>query len=63
MLIKSLQSGLATVSNVEEVRMIHRYCSKNWQKNFRHIQRGDNKVADCLAKAVEGDLDHIIKYD
>ncbi|MBA0751609.1 hypothetical protein Gogos_000522 [Gossypium gossypioides] len=29
MLIKSLQSGLAAISNVKEIRMIHRYCSKN----------------------------------
>ncbi|MBA0567487.1 hypothetical protein Golob_012221 [Gossypium lobatum] len=29
-------------------------------KNFRHIQRGNNKVADCLAKAVEGDLDRLM---
>ncbi|MFQ6643415.1 hypothetical protein Gotur_018017, partial [Gossypium turneri] len=57
MLIKSLQGGLATVNNVKEIRMIHRYCFKNWRINFRHIQRGNNKVVDCLAKVAKGDLD------
>ncbi|MBA0782802.1 hypothetical protein Gotri_000626, partial [Gossypium trilobum] len=52
MLIKSLQNGLAAISNVKEIRMIHRYCSKNWLINSMHIQRGNNKVADCRGKAV-----------
>lgn len=37
MLINSLQNGLAAVGTVEEVRMIHSYCSEKWQLKFRHI--------------------------
>ncbi|KAH1056181.1 hypothetical protein J1N35_034246 [Gossypium stocksii] len=60
MLIKSLQSSLAIVNNVKEIRMIHKYCFKNWRINFRHFQRGNNKVVDCLTKVAEGDLDQLM---
>ncbi|MFQ6662238.1 hypothetical protein Gotur_030113 [Gossypium turneri] len=38
LLIEAIQNGLVAVSNVDEVKMIHNYCSKAWQVKFRHIQ-------------------------
>ncbi|MBA0673561.1 hypothetical protein Goklo_024311 [Gossypium klotzschianum] len=55
MLIETIRHGLAAVSSVAEVILIHDWCSKNWEVKFRHIQLNANKVADCIAKA-DGDI-------
>ncbi|MBA0786819.1 hypothetical protein Gotri_025238 [Gossypium trilobum] len=55
MLIETIRHGLAAVSSVAEVILVHDWCSKNWEVKFRHIQLNANKVADCIAKA-DGDI-------
>lgn len=55
MLIETIRNGLATISNIAEVRQIHDWCSKHWEVKFKHIQRNANKVADCIAK-MDGEM-------
>ncbi|MBA0753784.1 hypothetical protein Gogos_005420 [Gossypium gossypioides] len=62
MLIDTICNGFASISNIAEVRLIHEWCNKDWKVNFRHVLRGSNKVADCLAKTAIGKLNQVVLF-
>ncbi|MBA0629226.1 hypothetical protein Godav_023817, partial [Gossypium davidsonii] len=55
-------NGFASIRNIAEVWLIHEWCNKNWKVKFRHVLRGSNKVADCLAKAAIGKLNQVVLF-
>ncbi|KAH1048743.1 hypothetical protein J1N35_039527 [Gossypium stocksii] len=62
MLIDTICNGFASISNIAKVRLIHEWCKKNWEVKFRHVWRGSNKVADCLAKEAMGQINQIFLF-
>ncbi|MBA0758181.1 hypothetical protein Gotri_021202 [Gossypium trilobum] len=62
MLIDTICNGFASISNIAEVRLIHKWCNKNWKVKFRHVLRGSNKVVDCLTKAAIGKLNQVVLF-
>ncbi|MBA0872397.1 hypothetical protein Goshw_012804 [Gossypium schwendimanii] len=56
MLTDTICNRFASISNIAEVRLIHEWRNKDWNVKFRHVLRGSNKVADCLAMAAIGKL-------
>ncbi|MBA0664903.1 hypothetical protein Goklo_004846, partial [Gossypium klotzschianum] len=62
MLIDTICNGFASIRNIAEVWLIHEWCNKNWKVKFRHVLRGSNKVADCLAKAAIGKLNQVVLF-
>ncbi|MBA0570978.1 hypothetical protein Golob_004576 [Gossypium lobatum] len=62
MLIDTICNGFALIRNIAEVRLIHEWYNKNWKVKFRHVLRGSNKVADCLAKAAIGKLKQVVLF-
>ncbi|KAA3467341.1 endonuclease/exonuclease/phosphatase family protein [Gossypium australe] len=61
-LIDTICNGFASISNIAEVRLIHEWCKKDWKVKFRHVWRGSNKVADCLAKAAIRKINQIVLF-
>ncbi|MFQ6646348.1 hypothetical protein Gotur_019041 [Gossypium turneri] len=57
-LIDTICNGFASIRNIAEVRL----CNKNWKVKFRHVLRGSNKVANCLAKAAIGKLNQVVLF-
>ncbi|KAK5777208.1 hypothetical protein PVK06_045175 [Gossypium arboreum] len=45
-LTETICNGFASISNIEEVRLIHEWCKKDWRVKFRHVRRESNKVTD-----------------
>ncbi|MBA0666822.1 hypothetical protein Goklo_003187 [Gossypium klotzschianum] len=62
MLTDTICDGFASISNIAEVRLIHEWCNKDWKEKFRHVLRGSNKIADCLANAAIGKLNQIVLF-
>ncbi|MBA0784744.1 hypothetical protein Gotri_025769 [Gossypium trilobum] len=60
LLIEILQTGLASVSSVVEIQLIHNSCLKDWRVKFKSIQRTNNKVTDYLAKMTSSDIEHFV---
>ncbi|MBA0695580.1 hypothetical protein Goari_002198 [Gossypium aridum] len=58
LLIEILQTGLASVSHVVEIQLIHNSYLKDWRVKYKSIQRTNNKVADYLAKMTSSDIEH-----
>ncbi|MBA0813798.1 hypothetical protein Gohar_027620, partial [Gossypium harknessii] len=63
LLVDVLRNGLATISSIVEIRLIHEWCSKDWQIKFRHISRDSNKVADQLAKMDEDIINCLVTLE
>ncbi|MBA0600487.1 hypothetical protein Gorai_006674, partial [Gossypium raimondii] len=56
-------NGLATISSIAEIRLIHEWCSKDWQIKFRHILWDSNKVVDKLAKMDEDRINCLVMLE
>ncbi|KAK5833114.1 hypothetical protein PVK06_016926 [Gossypium arboreum] len=56
LLIDVIQNGLVAGNNCSEIRLIHDWCSKDWDVKFRYILRDNNKVVDCIAKEARGGM-------
>ncbi|MBA0745091.1 hypothetical protein Gogos_007682, partial [Gossypium gossypioides] len=56
-------NGLATNNNYCEVKLIQDWCIKNWELKFRQILRESNRVTDCLAKEVRGEMEQLIVHE
>ncbi|KAK5847314.1 hypothetical protein PVK06_003619 [Gossypium arboreum] len=62
MLAETICNGFASISNIEEVRLIHEWYKKDWKVKFRHVGRESNKVADWLAKAAIGRINQLVLF-
>ncbi|KAG8480267.1 hypothetical protein CXB51_024825 [Gossypium anomalum] len=63
LLVDVLWNGLAAISSIAEIRLIHEWCSKDWQIKFRHVSRDSNKVADQLAKMDEDRINCLVTLE
>ncbi|KAK5795439.1 hypothetical protein PVK06_036705 [Gossypium arboreum] len=63
LLVDVLRNGLAAISSIAEIRLIHEWCSKDCQIKFRHISRDSNKVADQLAKMDEDKINCLVTLE
>ncbi|MBA0804731.1 hypothetical protein Gohar_004299, partial [Gossypium harknessii] len=62
MFIDIICNGLASISNITGLRLIHKWCNKDWKVKFRHVLRGSNKLTDCLANAAIGNLNQLVLF-
>ncbi|KAK5840539.1 hypothetical protein PVK06_009441 [Gossypium arboreum] len=62
MLTETICNGFASISNIEEVRLFHEWCKKDWKVKFRHVGRESNKVTDWLAKAAIGRINQLALF-
>ncbi|MBA0863059.1 hypothetical protein Goshw_016183, partial [Gossypium schwendimanii] len=62
MFIDIICNGLASISNITVVCLIHKWCNKDWKVKFRHVLRGSNKLTDCLGNAAIGNLNQLVLF-
>ncbi|MBA0605008.1 hypothetical protein Godav_017624 [Gossypium davidsonii] len=63
LLVDLIGNGYAADSNISEWRLIYDLCKKDWQLKFQHVPRDHNRLADCMDKVANSELNRLSLFD
>ncbi|MBA0548617.1 hypothetical protein Golob_019706, partial [Gossypium lobatum] len=59
LLVDLIGNGYAADSNISEWRLIYDLCKKDWQLKFQHVPRDHDRLADCMDKVANSELNRL----